>query len=304
LKQKLVLIGGPTASGKNEIARELSLRIPIELVNADSRQIYRGLTIGTNQPSAAEMGEVPHHLFGFLEPSESFSASDYERLAAPLIGEVLDRGRLPVVVGGTGFYIKALLKGGWHVPAKDPALRRRFRGIAEKRGNQFLHRMLQRFDVPSAAQIAANDVYRVARALEIYFQSGKKRSELRTEKPDRFEARKYYVDIDRAELNANIEIRTAQMFEKGWVGEVRNLIEQYPGFEEMPAARSLGYPEVIRFLKGELDFDSCKETIVTKTRQYAKRQMTWFRNQDQFIRLNSHELHKVFDSVIQLTGEE
>ena len=295
----ILILGGPTGSGKNRLALEIAGRYSAEIVNADSRQIYRGMPIGTNQPTPSEMGQIPHHLYGFLPPNADFSVADYERLALSVLEDIVSRNRLPIVVGGTGFYIRAVLKGVWPVPARDPELRARLRGIAERRGRNHLHGLLKRIDPESAAAIAANDSYRVMRALEIYFQTGRRRSEIRPVKEERFHALKYYLDLDVARLQANIESRTEAMFQAGWIEEVKTLSAQYPGFESLPAARSLGYPEIILFLQDRLSLEACKQRIVRKTLQYSKRQRTWFRNQDRFEAATAELLHKTVDSVLQ-----
>lgn len=295
-----MIIGGPTGSGKTQAALELNSRYPVEIVNADSRQIYSGLSIGTNQPSAEELAAVPHHLFGFIEPTREFSMADYERLAFAAVQDIGLRNKLPVVAGGTGFYIRALLKGVWRVPPKDPVLRKRLRNIANRKSSQFLHRMLEKFDPLTAAKTSANDTYRIVRSLEIYFQSGKRKSDISADHPDRFSAIKLFLNPDKEKLESLIKTRTVRMFDQGWPDEVRKLLQQYPDFESMPAAKSLGYREVISYLKGEMTEADCKALIVRKTLQYAKRQRTWFRNQDGFIPLQSlEELQIKLDSVLQ-----
>lgn len=298
------MIGGPTGSGKNRLAMELALRFSGEIVNADSRQIYRGLVIGTNYPSQEEMNSVPHHLYGFLHPALRFSAAEYERAAASVIEGILRSQKLPVVVGGTGFYMKALLKGTWEVPGRDPVLRGRLESLTTRRGKEFAHRLLARLDPDSANQIPINDTYRVIRALEILLRTGKKRSQLVVNRTERFKAARFYLDVGRDLLNEVILGRTEQMFQNGWVEEVQGLLQEYPGFEGMPAGASLGYQEIIQFIRGECSLSECKEWVVRKTMQYAKRQLTWFRNQDQFVRLNSQQgLHKIIDSVLQLQSD-
>ena len=304
MNRPILLIGGPTGVGKNQLAKELALRFSGEIINADSRQIYRELTIGTNQPSSQDKSSVPHHLYDFLEPSARFSAADYERFAGQVIDEILSRRKLPIVVGGTGFYMKALLKGVWATPPKDADLSQRLKAALKRRGNLFMHRMLKRLDPESASQIAVNDQYRVIRALEIYFHTGRTKSEWNVPRKEQFNAGKFFLDQERGILNETIQKRTQQMFEKGWVDEVKILLQKYPDFEQMPAAASLGYPEILRHIRGELGRKDCEELIFLKTKQYAKRQLTWFRNQDRFLRLNSQDgLYKMIESVLQLRGD-
>lgn len=298
--QKVVIVGGPTGCGKNDAALEIAQRFAVEIVNADSRQIYRGLTIGTNQPTAGDLRKAPHHLYGFLEPDVDFSVAEYEGLAIPALQQIFGRKRLPIVVGGTGFYIRALLKGTWPVPKHDPELRSRLKKILARGGKERFHHLLQRIDPESAKKIAPNDTYRVLRALEIYFQTGARKSEISHTRQDRFPAFKYFLDLDPDELRKRIESRTRQMFESGWIEEVRAILRQFPGFERMPAAKSLGYPEILQLLNGAQSMEECFSAILRKTIQYAKRQRSWFRNQDQFTRITStKELHKIVESVLQ-----
>ncbi len=295
---EILLIGGPTASGKSRLAGSLSGQIPCEIINADSRQIYLGLSIGTGRPQQEALDSVPHHLYGFLNPNADFTAADFESLAAKKIEEISGRTRLPVLVGGTGFYMKAVLRGMWPVSPRNDVLRERLRRIHQKHGH--LHRMLQRLDPESAVAVPPADTYRIIRALEIYFETGTPRSRLPRNQQERYNALKFYLDPGRAEMDSLIRQRTNQMFERGWVEEVESLLRNYPDFEELSACQSLGYREVISYLKGKISLDDCKQQIVQKTRQYAKRQLTWFRNQDNFVRLTSCEdFSKMTDSVLQ-----
>lgn len=295
----VLILGGPTGSGKSQAALEIASRYPAEIVNADSRQIYRDLVIGTNQPSDIEKQTAPHHLFSFLSPDQSFSVADYERVAYPTLQEILSRSKLPLITGGTGFYIKAILRGTWPVPEKDPELRNRLKKIETTKGKEHLHKLLQRVDRESSRKVPAADSYRVQRALEIYFQTGKKRSDIQ-QPEERFSAVKLFLDPSPDELKQRILKRTELLFERRWIDEVRELLVRYPGFESMPASASLGYREIIHFLQGKISLEDCKDQIFRKTWQYARRQRTWFRNQDQFLSVESSEkLQKVVDSVLQ-----
>ena len=279
---------------------DLAESIPLEIINADSRQIYQYLTIGTSQPALSDLERVPHHLYGFLRPEESFSAADFEQFACSLIPQIAARKKLPVIVGGTGFYMKALLRGVWPVLPKNEQLRTKLQKIASRHHSRFLHDMLTRLDPPSAAAIAPPDTYRLIRALEIYFQSGIRRSELPSKQLQRFNALKYYLDPPRDQLQEAIVKRTERMLEQGWVEEVQRLLSLYPDFRQMPASKSLGYREILQYLSGEITAEQCRSAIALKTRQYAKRQLTWFRNQDQFEPVTTEvSLHKMIDCVLQ-----
>jgi len=304
LNRPIVVLGGPTAGGKSRIALELSVHFPCEIVNADSRQIYRELEIGTGQPSVKDLQRVPHHLFGFLNPSRQFSVSAYESEAVPIVDQILRQSAVPVLVGGTGFYIRALLKGTWPVPPADQNLRKRLKVIEFRRGRSFLHRLLKRLDSAPASKIAANDSYRVIRALEIRIQTGEKSPDLVLSKPDRYKTARFFVYSPREQLQKNIRRRIDEMFAKGWVEEVRALLTKYPNFVAFPAAASIGYREIVRLLNGEIDLESCKEIIFHRTSRYAKIQLTWFRNQDSFLPLSGpQDLYKIVDSVLQLRGD-
>ncbi len=299
MKFPVVILGGPTGSGKNQAALEIASRYPSEIVNADSRQIYRDLVLGTNQPSEQEKRSIPHHLFAFLPPEQTFSVADYERLAYPTLQEILARAKLPLITGGTGFYIKAVLRGIWPVPARDPEIRDRLMKIEAEKGKEYVHNMLKRLDPESARTVPPADSYRVLRALEIYFQTGLKRSNI-LQRNERFTAVKLFLNLPADQLKERIRARTDLLFEQGWIEEVRGLLQRYQGFESMPASGSLGYREIIQYLGGQISLDDCRDLVFRKTWQYARRQRTWFRNQDQFLSVQSSgQLQKIVDSVLQ-----
>ncbi len=274
--------------------------MPCEIVNADSRQVYRELEIGTGQPLEKDLQRAPHHLFGFLDPSLPFSSSAYENRAVPLLKQILEHAAVPVIVGGTGFYIRALLKGAWPVPPADQKLRKRLMRIESRRDRSFLYRMLQRLDSNAASRISVNDSYRVMRALEIRIQTGKNSSELTAARPDRFRAVRFFVHPPREQLQQNIRHRIDEMFALGWIEEVERLLNKYEDFLAMPAAAAIGYREIVSLLDGKIDLENCKETILRRTCRYAKLQNTWFRNQDAFLPVfGLQNLHKIIESVLQ-----
>lgn len=298
-----MIIGGATGSGKSGLAMRIARAIPSEIVNADSRQVYRELVIGTSCPSESDRNEVPHHLFSFLPPGAEYSAAEFEKQAIPVLSHIRKRDRWAIVVGGTGFYIRALLRGVWTVPPKDPKLRERLLKIATQKGNSYFHRLLARVDPESATQIPRNDTYRMIRALEIYCLTGNRRSSFPHQQKQRFPALKFFIACDREQLEKRIRERMEDMFQRGWVEEVRQLLQKYPGFESFPASRALGYPEIVRHLKGEMDLQTCKQSVLQQTLRYAKRQATWFRNQDSFTSVSGEsELHKIMNSVLQWKG--
>lgn len=273
-KIKLLVVAGPTGSGKSALALRLAEAIGAEIVNADSMQIYRGLDIGTAKPSADELARVPHHLVGFVSPEVNFSASDFRREAAQVIEDIQRRGRKVIVVGGTGLYIRALLEGLVDSPEGDPELRRQFEG----RSGEELLRQLGEVDPETAARLHPNDRVRIVRALEVFAQTGRPISAFRSEHgfaERHYESMKIAIRVEREELYRRLNLRVDQMLREGLVAEVAGLLAA--GYSrELKALRSIGYKEIAAHLAGELALDEAVELIKRDTRRYAKRQMTWF----------------------------
>ncbi|GFO70765.1 tRNA dimethylallyltransferase [Geomonas limicola] len=273
-KIKLLVLAGPTGSGKSALALRLAESIGAEIVNADSMQIYRGLDIGTAKPSAEELARVPHHLVSFVSPEVNFSASDFRREAAAVIEEIHRRGRKVIVVGGTGLYIRALLEGLVDSPEGDPELRRQFEGSS---GAELLQKLAE-VDPETAARLHQNDRVRIVRALEVFAQTGRPISAFRSEHgfaERHYEALKMAIRVEREELYRRLNQRVDQMLRDGLVAEVAGLVAA--GYSrELKALRSIGYKEIAAHLAGELALDEAVELIKRDTRRYAKRQMTWF----------------------------
>jgi len=273
-KIKLLVVAGPTGSGKSALALRLAEATGAEIVNADSMQIYRGLDIGTAKPSAEELARVPHHLLSFVPPEENFSASDFRREAARVIEEIHRRGRKVIVVGGTGLYIRALLEGLVDSPEGDPELRRQFEG----RSGAELLQELQEVDPETAARLHPNDRVRIVRALEVFTQTGRPISAFRSEHgfaERHYETLKIAIRVERDELYRRLNLRVDQMLRDGLLEEVAGLLAA--GYSrELKALRSIGYKEIAAHLAGELTLDEAVELIKRDTRRYAKRQMTWF----------------------------
>lgn len=278
----LVVIAGPTASGKSRLAIHLALRFQGEIVNCDSLQLYRGFDIGTAKPSAEELAMVPHHLISVLEPHQETNAGHWARMAAETIRDISSRGRLPIVAGGTGFYIRALLDGLAPGPGRDSDLRDRLAGT-EKRRKGFLHRLLRRLDPPTAARIHPNDTNKLTRAVEICVASGHPASEVfrkgRAPLED-FRALKLVLRPPRAALHEAIAARTASMWNQGLLDEVRSLLAARVPSTSKPF-ESLGYKEALACIEGRMNPRQAIERITIETRQYAKRQITWFRRESQ-----------------------
>jgi len=278
-KEKVVVIAGPTASGKSGLAVELSLLVQGEIVNADSMQVYRYMDVGTAKPSPSERRAVPHHLLDVVDPDQEFNAALYRSLAIPMIRDVLVRGKVCFVVGGTGLYIKTLLGGLLHCPSVDHVLRQQLRDQAEAQGLGTLYKRLEELDPDSAKKIHAHDRVRVLRALEIIELTKKPLSALvqgHRFQDSVFQALKICLQIDRKELYHRIDERSLLMVEKGLVEETENLLAR--GYSpDLKPMKSLGYRHAVRHLEGRYDREEMVRQLQLDTRRYAKRQLTWFR---------------------------
>lgn len=277
----LLAIVGPTASGKSELALRLAREHEGEIVSCDSLQVYRGLDIGSAKATAEERREIPHHLLDVVDPGEPFSAADYARLGRRALAGVAERGRLAIVAGGTGLYLRALVEGLFEGPARDEGLRDRLDGLADRFGTERLHRVLRRVDPAAAARIPPQDRVRVVRALEVLRATGRPISAHHaapTARLEGFDVMTVGLGPQREELRRRVESRTAHMFERGLLEEVRGLLGR--GYEPaMRPLRAIGYRQAVAVVRGEMDPESARRDIVTETMRYAKRQMTWFRHQ-------------------------
>lgn len=275
-----VAIVGPTGSGKSQLALELAKHVALEVVSCDSQAIYRGLDIGTAKPSGEERASLPHHLVDVAEPWEDFSAARYAELADQAIAAIRGRGKLPLVVGGTGLYLRALLYGIADAPPKDPLLRRALeqRAVVEAGA---MHRELAEVDAEAAARIEPADHVRIVRALEVYRLTGKPMSwhHRRHAKRPRYRARIFGWSPSREELYRRIEGRAVRMFEQGLVEETGALAEDPRIVPRL--RRVMGYREALAYLEGHLTLDEAIERVAREQRRYAKRQLTWFRAMDE-----------------------
>lgn len=269
---------GPTATGKTALVLKLARRLPIEVVSLDSRQVYRGLRLGTAQPSAAERAACPHHLIDFLEPEKRYSAQRFRADFVRLFGEIRARGAAPLLVGGAGMYLKAVSTGFFRLP-EDAERLETIRGELAPLDDDAVRSRLAEADPDSARRIPAGDAYRNRRALEILALSGRTMSELAAEqRPDPALGLDFpviRVDRPREALRARIAGRTDAMLAAGWLDEVAALREAHA--DTTPGLATLGYIQLVRHLRGELDLAAARDEIVLRTAQYAKRQRTWFR---------------------------
>lgn len=285
----LVVICGPTASGKTDLALRLAELRGIEVVSADSRQVYRGMDIGTAKPSHIERERVPHHLLDVVDPDQDFSAADFARQGTLSVSAIHGRGRLPFLVGGTGLYIRTLIGGMVDAPGEDRELRRQLLAEEERCGEGTLHRRLLEVDPVSAARVAPRDRVRIIRALEVFLLSGRPLSALQAEHGfanSPYRLLRLGVAVERDELYRRIDRRVEQMLADGLLEEVRGLLAR--GYDpQLKSLGTIGYRELIRHLQGDLSLAEAVALIQRETRRYAKRQMTWFQRDEKIIWVDS-----------------
>lgn len=277
---EVILLSGPTAVGKSAVALEVARECDAEIVNGDSLQVYRYLDIGTAKPDLDERSLVPHHLFDILDPDHSFNATDFQVRADSVIADIRSRGRMPLVVGGTGLYLRALLFGLCEVPEIDSGIRAELKIRLLKEGSEVLHAELARYDAVMAARLEPRDKTRVLRALETVLATGKSlayfQERHRFLKP-RYRFLHLFLDLEREQLYQRINERVEMMLAKGLVDEVKGLLEK--GFSlELKPLKSIGYRQIIDYFAGRLSLEQAISDTKQATRRYAKRQLTWFRN--------------------------
>jgi len=294
MSRSILAIVGPTASGKTTLALTVAKEKNGELISADSRQIYQGLSVGTAKPAGSwtpsdaggthyAVDGILHHLVDCVSPDQAFSAAEFSRRAAVIVHAIFARGRVPIFVGGTGFYLAAFEKGLSPLPSANPTIREKLRRIAEERGRSYLHAQLAHVDAESAGKIPANNWHRVIRALEVFELSGRPLSEWHRVENSRPRPRPFTldyqgIDIDFSELEKRIAARCHAMLRGGMIEETQALLAR--GFASNCFGLSaLGYPRVIDYLEKRIDREQLAAQLILETRQYAKRQMTWFRHQ-------------------------
>lgn len=282
-----VVILGPTASGKTRLGMALAARFRGEIISCDALQVYRFMDIGTAKATPAERDRVPHHMLDLRDPGEDFSAGEYQRIARQSLDAVRRQGRLPLVVGGTGFYLRALIDGLFAGPGRSDDLRARMRRIVEVRGPRCLYRALRRVDPGTASRIAPADSPRIIRAYEVYLLTGRPMSWWQGRPRDAllgYRWLKLGIETPRPLLYDRINTRVAEMIDKGLIEEVQGLLDRFP--RDCQAFKAIGYREVAAYLEGKLTLVQAVEQTQQESRRYAKRQMTWFRSDSSVIWLD------------------
>ncbi|EEP96812.1 tRNA delta(2)-isopentenylpyrophosphate transferase [Yersinia aldovae ATCC 35236] len=300
-----IFIMGPTASGKTALSIALRQRLPVELISVDSALIYRGMDIGTAKPGAAELALAPHRLIDIRDPAESYSAADFRKDALKEMADITAAGRIPLLVGGTMLYFKALLEGLSPLPSADLPVRQRIEQQAAEQGWEALHQQLAEIDPVAAARIHPNDPQRLSRALEVFYISGKTLTELTKISGETLPYRVHQfaiAPVSRELLHRRIELRFHQMLDAGFEQEARALFDRGDLHTDLPAVRCVGYRQMWSYLSGEIDYNEMVYRGVCATRQLAKRQMTWLRGWSSVQWLDSDKPGEALDSVIQVVS--
>ncbi|WNJ96950.1 tRNA (adenosine(37)-N6)-dimethylallyltransferase MiaA [Vibrio ruber] len=291
---------GPTASGKTDLAIRLCQNFPIEIISVDSALIYRGMDIGTAKPTAAELALAPHRLIDILEPESAYSAADFRRDALQHMHEIVQNGKIPLLVGGTMLYFKALLEGLSPLPAANAEIRQQIEREADDSGWSALHQQLAEIDPESAARIHPNDPQRLSRALEVYRISGKTLTELTRTKGEvlPFDVVQFAIaPQERSELHRRIEIRFNKMIEAGFEDEVKALYARQELHADLPSIRCVGYRQMWEYLDGSCSLDEAVYRGICATRQLAKRQITWLRSWNDLTWLDSENIEQAYEII-------
>ena len=311
MKKPLIILTGPTAVGKTELSIRLAKAVNGEIISADSMQVYRYMDVGTAKITAEEMQGVPHHLIDVLEPSEDFNVFLFKEMAEKALDNIYKKGKIPVVTGGTGFYIQALLYDiNFEDTDADSDFRTEMYRLAEEKGNEYVHGLLKEVDPVSASEIHFNNIKRVIRALEYHNQTGKKISEHNEEQRQNESPYNFLylvLNDDREKLYERINKRVDLMFENGLTKEVDRLIEM-GCHRDMTSMKAIGYREFFDYYDGNADLSQVRENIKTDTRHFAKRHLTWFRREKEVTMVNVNEFNrdkdKILDYMLKLIREK
>ena len=297
LKKKIIIICGPTASGKTNLAVECAKMIDSEVVSADSMYIYKGLDIGTAKPTAEEMQGIKHHIIDVINANEDFSVSDYKKMATDVIEDIISRGKIPIICGGTGFYINSILYDlTYGNSQKNDEIREKYNKLALEHGNEYVYNILKELDLESAKKLHYNDTKRVIRALEIY-HSGVKKSDIKDELVPKYDYRAYSIDFPREKLYERINFRVDLMVKNGLIEEITNLLKSGVTRENQ-CMQAIGYKEILDYLDGFCTLEKAIDDIKLNTRHYAKRQITYFKKLD-VIKLQPDNVTQLAKQIIE-----
>jgi tRNA dimethylallyltransferase len=287
-KNNIIILTGPTGVGKTNISIKIAEYIPeIEIISADSMQIYKYLNIGTDKPKLNVLNKYPHHCINIIDPSKSFDAVQYTKYSNKCIEDVLSRNKKPLVVGGTGLYIKSFLKPIFDGPGKNSIIRAKLNEIINNKGNTFLYNKLKKIDPDYSSKISPNDIKRIIRALEVFYITGKNITYFHKNNKHQKNTNlmyNYYIIcllMERNKLYQNINLRVEKMIENGLIEETKNLVDKYKSInlKDCTAMQGLGYKQILLYLKGFISKEEAIESIKKETRHFSKRQLTWFKNQ-------------------------
>ncbi len=298
-KPKVIVICGPTASGKTALSIELAKKINGEIISSDSMQIYKYMDIGTAKTTQEEMQGIKHYLLDFVEPSQRYSVAEFKKDAEKAIEEILQKGKTPIIVGGTGLYVDSLIYGiEYQTIEFDEQYRKQLEERVEKEGLETLYNEAKKIDPQAIEKISLNDKKRILRILEIYKATGKNKTEQEIESRKngvKYDYKVFAINMDREKLYERINKRVDIMIENGLIEEVEKLLEKY---KEFPTAmQGLGYKEVVEYLQGKVSEEEMIENIKRETRRYAKRQLTWFRKNKQTIWIEPYDIQKILNEI-------
>ena len=298
-KPKVIVICGPTASGKTALSIELAKKINGEIISSDSMQIYKYMDIGTAKTTQEEMQGIKHYLLDFVEPSQRYSVAEFKKDAEKAIEEILQKGKTPIIVGGTGLYVDSLIYGiEYQTIEFDEQYRKQLEERVEKEGLETLYNEAKKIDPQAIEKISLNDKKRIIRILEIYKATGKNKTEQEIESRKngvKYDYKVFAINMDREKLYERINKRVDIMIENGLIEEVEKLLEKY---KEFPTAmQGLGYKEVVEYLQGKVSEEEMIENIKRETRRYAKRQLTWFRKNKQTIWIEPYDIQKILNEI-------
>lgn len=305
-KPKVIVICGPTASGKTSLSIELAKQINGEIVSCDSMQIYKDMTIGTAKPTKEEMDGIKHYLLDFVSPDQRYSVAEYKKDAENAIEKIISEGKVPIVVGGTGLYLEALIYNiEYQNIEEDMEYRNKLYEIEREQGLSKLYEMASKIDSKAMEKISPNDKKRICRVLEIYHLTGKTKTELEEESrknEPKYNYKLFGITMDREKLYERINLRVDIMINQGLLDEVKNLLEKYNNFPT--AMQGLGYKEVVEYLNGLITKDEMIDKIKMETRRYAKRQITWFKRIENIIWLDGlNKTEENVNSIMEVYGE-